>query len=103
MMHARLMSFRKCILDAVFEQIAATWSSHFKVDVMIKPSSLNDDTRSMLATIPTSKRRKLFELGLDRVLLKFGTVDVKSIFAEIHSKTVSDKVLSTIAHQRAAL
>ena len=53
-MHARLMSFRKYILDAVFEQIAATWSSHFKVDVMIKPSSLNDDTRSMLDSFITN-------------------------------------------------
>ena len=33
-MHARLMSFRKCILEAVFEQIAATWSSHL-YDILV--------------------------------------------------------------------
>ena len=43
--HSRLMIFRKCVLEAVFEQIIATGSSHFKVDEMITPSSLNDDTR----------------------------------------------------------
>ena len=48
---ARLMIFRKCILEAVFEQIIATCLSHFKVDEMITPSSLNDDTRSMLTPL----------------------------------------------------
>ena len=36
---ARLMIFRKCILEAVFEQIIATYLFHFKVDEMITPSS----------------------------------------------------------------